>query len=96
MSLTFPEILILMLIAAVCGAVGQVLAGFSRGGLLVSIALGFIGALFGTWLARSMELPEPFALRVGEASFPVVWSIIGSAIVLVVLNLIQRPLSSDL
>ena len=39
------EFLILLLVAAICGAVAQAIAGFSRGGLLVAIAVGFIGAL---------------------------------------------------
>jgi hypothetical protein len=38
------ELLLLLLVAALIGAVGQAIAGYSRGGCLVSIALGFIGA----------------------------------------------------
>ena len=40
--------LVLLLIAGVCSALGQAISGFSRGGCLVSIALGFIGALLST------------------------------------------------
>ena len=39
--------------------------------------------------AGRLDLPEPFPLRVGEATFPVVWSIAGSALFLCVLSLIQ-------
>jgi uncharacterized membrane protein YeaQ/YmgE (transglycosylase-associated protein family) len=91
MSFTFTEVLILLLIAAVCGSLGQVISGVSRGGLLASIALGFIGALLGAWLARMLDLPEPVPLHVGEATFPVVWSIIGSTLFLAVLGLLRRP-----
>ena len=36
------HILILLLVAGICGALGQAISGFSRGGCLVSIVLGFI------------------------------------------------------
>ena len=39
------EVLVLLLVAGVCGSIGQAIGGFSRGGCIVSIALGFIGAL---------------------------------------------------
>ncbi len=84
------DLLILLLVAGVCGALGQAIGGFSRGGCLVSIALGFIGALIGVWLARTLNLPEPFALRIGGKNFPVVWSIVGSALFVAVISLISR------
>ncbi|HEY3788422.1 MAG TPA: hypothetical protein VGL71_06175 [Urbifossiella sp.] len=74
------EFLILLLVAAVCGGIAQAIAGFSRGGLLVAIAVGFIGALFGAWMQRATGAPEIFVLQVGDATFPVVWSIIGGVI----------------
>ena len=93
MTFTFLDFVILLIIAGICGALGQVISGTSRGGILASIALGFIGALFGMWLARAMNLPEPLAVRIGdsETAFPVVWSIAGSALFLVVLNLLSAP-----
>ena len=50
--MTIIDLLVLLLIAGLCGALGQAITGYSRGGCLVSIALGFIGALLGMWLAR--------------------------------------------
>src|SRR5262245_10223419 len=58
---------------------------------LVSIALGFIGALLGMWIARAMSLPEPVPVEIGGASFPVVWSIIGAALFVAIISLISRP-----
>ena len=78
--MTLLDLLILLIVAGLCGALGQAITGFSRGGCLVSIALGFIGALIGMWLARTMGLPELFAVRIGTTNFPIVWSIIGSAL----------------
>ncbi len=85
--------LLLMLIAGVCGSIAQALIGYSHGGCLVSIALGFIGAILGTWLARQFGMGELFALQVGGQSFPIVWSIIGAALFVAVLSLF-RPRQS--
>ena len=84
-------LLILLLVAGICGAIGQAITGYSHGGCLVSIALGFIGALLGSWLAGKMGLPELVALPVGGVHFPIVWSIIGAALFVAVINLISRP-----
>ena len=88
--MTLIELLVLLLVAGVCGALGQAISGFSRGGCIVSIALGFIGALIGMWLARSLGLPEPFPVIIGGRAFPVVWSIIGSALFVAVIGLLTR------
>jgi len=40
--MTLLDVLILLLIAGICGSLGQAIAGYSRGGCLVSIALGFV------------------------------------------------------
>jgi uncharacterized membrane protein YeaQ/YmgE (transglycosylase-associated protein family) len=88
--MTWIDLLILLLVAGVCGALGQAISGFSRGGCLVSIALGFIGAIFGMWLAQQLGLPELLMLPVGGKSFPVVWSIIGSALFVAVISLLTR------
>jgi uncharacterized membrane protein YeaQ/YmgE (transglycosylase-associated protein family) len=78
--MTLIDVLILLLVAGLCGALGQAIAGYSRGGCLVSIALGFVGALIGMWLARMMGLPELIPVNIGGTNFPIVWSIIGSAL----------------
>lgn len=80
MSMNIWEFLILLLIAAICGGIAQAIVGFSRGGLLVAIAVGFIGALLGTWLQRATGAPEFFIVEVGGTPVPIVWSIIGGVI----------------
>ena len=84
------EFLILLLVAGICGSIAQALVGYSHGGCLVSIALGFIGALLGTWLARLMQLPDLLTVQFGDQPFPIVWSIIGAALFAAVLSLITR------
>jgi len=88
--MTLIDLLVLLLVAGVCGALGQAIAGRSRGGCLVSIALGFIGALVGVWVARQLALPEFYALRIGDNNFPIIWSILGAALFVAVLSLLTR------
>jgi uncharacterized membrane protein YeaQ/YmgE (transglycosylase-associated protein family) len=84
------EFIFLLLVAGVCGAIAQTLVGYSRGGCLASIALGFVGALLGTWFARLLGLPEVFALSFGGQPFPIVWSIMGGALFAGLLSLLSR------
>ena len=88
--MTLLQLVVLLLIAGVCGALGQAISGFSRGGCLVSIAIGFIGAVLGMWLARQLGLPELFSIQIGTTSFPIVWSIIGSALFVAIISLLTR------
>jgi uncharacterized membrane protein YeaQ/YmgE (transglycosylase-associated protein family) len=88
--MTILDLVVLFLIAGVCGALGQAISGYSRGGCLVSIALGFVGAVLGMWLARKLGLPELFAVQIGTTSFPIIWSIIGSALFVAVIALLTR------
>ena len=90
MTMTLPGLIVLIVIAAICGAIGRALAGGSRGGLLVSIVVGFVGALLGPWLAVQMKLPEPFMLHISGQSFPILWSIIGAALFVAIIHLISR------
>jgi uncharacterized membrane protein YeaQ/YmgE (transglycosylase-associated protein family) len=88
--MTLLDVIILLIVAGICGSVGQAISGYSRGGCLVSIALGFVGALLGMWIARHMGLPELFAVNIGETRFPIIWSIIGSALFVAVISFITR------
>jgi uncharacterized membrane protein YeaQ/YmgE (transglycosylase-associated protein family) len=88
--MTILSFIVLLIIAAIAGSIGQALAGYSRGGCLVSIVVGFIGAFLGLWLARQLGLPEFYTISVGGETFPVVWSIIGSFIFALILGLLTR------
>jgi uncharacterized membrane protein YeaQ/YmgE (transglycosylase-associated protein family) len=90
MTMSLPALLVLVVIAAVCGAVGKAIAGSARGGLIVSIVLGFIGALLGPWVAGLLHLPEPFMVTIGGQPFPILWSIIGAALFVAIIHLISR------
>jgi uncharacterized membrane protein YeaQ/YmgE (transglycosylase-associated protein family) len=79
--MTLLEVCLYLLIAAVAGGIGRAIAGGTRGGCAVSIVLGFIGAVLGSWLARKMKLPELFVIQLGDGPpFPFVWAVIGAAL----------------
>jgi uncharacterized membrane protein YeaQ/YmgE (transglycosylase-associated protein family) len=88
--MTLLEFILLAIVAAVCGSVGQALAGYSYGGCLVSAVVGFVGAYVGAWLARQFGLPELLPLTIGSQTFPIIWSIVGSAILSLILGLVSR------
>ena len=87
---TLVDLLLLLFVAGLSGAVGQAIAGYSHGGCLVAVAVGFIGAVIGIWLARIMGLPSMFVLHFGPTSFPVVWAILGSALFVAVISALGR------
>ena len=89
LDMTITEIVILLIISGICGAVGQKIVGYSHGGCLGSIALGFIGALLGMRIAHALGLPEVVTLKVGPHSFPIIWSVAGSALFVALLSLIS-------
>jgi uncharacterized membrane protein YeaQ/YmgE (transglycosylase-associated protein family) len=65
MSLTLLEFVVLLVVAGICGAIGQAIAGYSRGGCIGAIAVGFVGALLGVAISRWLKLPELISVKVG-------------------------------
>ena len=88
--MTLFGFLVLLIIAAICGAIGQSLAGYDLGGCLVSIVVGFIGAYIGLWIAGKFGLPKIWEISIEGKPFPIVWAIIGSALFTLVMALLRR------
>ncbi len=88
--MTLIGFLVLLLIAAICGGIGQSIAGYDLGGCLVSIVVGFIGAYIGLWVAGKMGLPHFFAIIIDGKPFPVIWAVIGATIFTLVVALLRR------
>jgi uncharacterized membrane protein YeaQ/YmgE (transglycosylase-associated protein family) len=88
--MTLFGFLILLLIAAICGGIGQSIAGYNVGGCLASIVIGFIGAYIGLWVAGKMGLPDFFTVNVQGKPFPIIWAIIGSAIFTFIVALLRK------
>jgi uncharacterized membrane protein YeaQ/YmgE (transglycosylase-associated protein family) len=83
------DFVLLLIVAGVCGSVAQTIVGYSHRGWLTSIALGFVGALLGSWLAGALGVRELLAVHIGDGSFPIVWSIIGAALFVATLHLVR-------
>ena len=88
--MTLIDLLLLLVIAGVCGAVAQALTGYSHGGCIVAIIVGFVGAFLGLWLANTFNLPKFFVIDVGGRAFPIVWSVIGGVLLSVVIGMLTR------
>jgi uncharacterized membrane protein YeaQ/YmgE (transglycosylase-associated protein family) len=82
------DILISLIIAGIAGSIGRSISGFSRGGCVISIIVGFIGAIIGTWLARELQLPDPFVIVIRGTSYNILWTIIGAVIFTAALSLL--------
>lgn len=88
--MSFTELIVLLLVAGVCGSIAQSIVGVSRGGCVVAIAMGFVGSVLGMWIAREAGLPELLTIDIGGEKFPIVWSIIGAALFAAVLSFLSR------
>ncbi|NGP89131.1 GlsB/YeaQ/YmgE family stress response membrane protein [Fodinibius halophilus] len=84
------DFILLLIIAAICGAIGQSIAGYSLGGCLISTVVGFIGALIGKWLAAKMGLTYLLPVEINGEMFPIIWSIFGSALFAVTIGVISK------
>jgi uncharacterized membrane protein YeaQ/YmgE (transglycosylase-associated protein family) len=89
MTLTVTGLLVLLVVAGVCGAIGRAIAGGTAGGFLVSIAVGFVGALLGTFLARLVHLPDLMIVTIDRHPFPILWSIIGASVFVAIIHLLS-------
>lgn len=90
--MSFFGFIILLLIAAICGGIGQSIGGFKlgSGGCLMSAVVGFVGALIGKWIASELGFPELWTVEIDGEPFPIVWSIVGAALLTAGLGVIFK------
>lgn len=88
--MTVGGVVVLLLVAGLAGALGQMISGFTRGGCLVSILVGFAGGWLGTWIAGRFGLPLLFVVRIQGENFPIIWAVIGGAVLTAVLGLLTH------
>jgi len=79
------KILMLLIIASICGSLGASLAGRSKKGCFINILLGYIGAMLGGWLSRKLEIPDILVIY----GIPVIWAIIGAAVFVAILGAVS-------
>ena len=84
------ELVVWLIVAAICGAVGAAIVGYSPGGLLASIGVGLVGAFIGTWLARALGLPALLTFSFGDVQIELIWTILGAVLLVGVVSLMRR------
>src|SRR5688572_1082639 len=89
------DLLVFFVVAAICGGLVQAIVGYSVGGCLISLILGFLGAWLGFWVAVQFNLPQLFVVQLNGESYPIVWPILGAALFAIVLSLLVQRLLVD-
>jgi len=77
--------------ALICGTLAQLTSGYSRGGWIVNLGIGFLGALAGVVVSRMLNAREIYNLQMGATSFPVIYALIGCVFFLAAINLLVKP-----
>tara|TARA_R110002050_G_scaffold39093_3_gene96169 strand:- start:13792 stop:14076 length:285 start_codon:yes stop_codon:yes gene_type:complete len=90
--MSFFGFFIYVLIASICGGIGQSIGGFKigSGGCLISAAVGFVGAILGKWMATELDLPLLWTIEISGKPFPIIWSIIGAAFLTAILGAVFK------
>jgi uncharacterized membrane protein YeaQ/YmgE (transglycosylase-associated protein family) len=88
--MTLLGLLLLLVVGAICGAVAELIVGWSAGGFLASAGIGFLGALVGGWLARVLGLPSLLAVHIDTVTIEIVWAILGAVVLLALLSALRR------
>ena len=87
------QLLILIVMVGICGAIAEWLIGFHPGGLVITIVVGVIGAYLGAWLSSLIPFDLPLfsllTVEVGQTSFSLLWAVVGSIVLLLLLNLLR-------
>ena len=87
------QVLILLILVGICAAIAEWIIGFSPGGLLVTVIVGVVGAYLGGWLRNLLPFELPlfslFTVEVGSVTFNMLWSVIGSILLLLLLNVLR-------
>lgn len=85
------EFLLTVLVAVACGTIAQMTSGYSRGGWIVNLGIGFFGALAGVVVSRLLNARVIYDLEIGTIRFPIIYSIIGSVFFLAAIGLMVKP-----
>jgi len=95
--MSFFGFILLLIIAAICGGIGQSIGGYKigSGGCLMSAGVGFIGAIIGSWISRELDLPKLWSVTIDGEPFPIIWSIIGAAIFTGILGALLKGKSTE-
>jgi uncharacterized membrane protein YeaQ/YmgE (transglycosylase-associated protein family) len=87
------QLLVLLILVGICAAIAEWIIGYTPGGLIVTIIVGVIGAYLGAWLSTLLPFELPlfswFNVEVGTTIFNLIWAVIGSILLLLLLNVLR-------
>lgn len=78
-------------VAVICGTIAQLTSGYTQGGWLVNLILGFLGALAGVFISRLLDAKVLYNLPIGGSDFPVIYAMIGAVIFLAIISFFIKP-----
>ncbi|KAB8140862.1 GlsB/YeaQ/YmgE family stress response membrane protein [Chloroflexia bacterium SDU3-3] len=88
------EIIMAVTIVGICGAIAEFVVGYSPGQILLVMLVGVVGAYLGNGIAIGLaafipSLPSLILIRVGTFTFDLIWTFLGSCLILLVLSLLR-------
>lgn len=81
-----PVVVAALCIAAVLAGILQAFVGQTFVGFLVSVVVGAGGAVLGRWAAVEFGLPLYLLVTAGGETYPLLWSTLGAALLLALLE----------
>src|SRR5262245_13752009 len=64
-AMGFWEFIALVIVAAIVGAIGEAIAGYSHAGCATSVIVGFVGAYIGRFIQTYFHWPILWTVKVG-------------------------------
>jgi uncharacterized membrane protein YeaQ/YmgE (transglycosylase-associated protein family) len=89
--MSLNDLLPMIPVAVICGTIARWAVGSSKGGLIINIIIGFVGALVGVVVSRSLNAPVIYDVVVNRRNFPVAYSVVGAVILLAGFGIIINP-----
>jgi uncharacterized membrane protein YeaQ/YmgE (transglycosylase-associated protein family) len=85
-EISLVQLFVWLVVAMISGIIAETLYGYSHAGLFSTTVLGLLGALFGTWLASTLQLPALLTLTLFGVQVELIWCTVGSLIVIALLQ----------
>jgi uncharacterized membrane protein YeaQ/YmgE (transglycosylase-associated protein family) len=85
------DLSLIVLVGISCGTIAQLTSGYSKGGWIVNLAIGFFGALAGVFVSRSLNAPVVYDLKVATVNFPLIYCMLGAVLFLAAISLFMKP-----
>ncbi len=90
MQSAFIEFILLAVIGTICGGLAQFVVGQTRGGCMVSVGTGFIGAYLGPMVAARFGWETMYVLELGIVEIPLVHTAAGAFGLALLVGLLTR------